>query len=454
MLPRVVSGLLDFGDMHEGLLVAEPAIAAAYALLGEEDPLAAMAAVLSGYHAALPLTEEEIALFPALVGARLAVSVIVSARRARADRSDPYASVSEAPAWAALERLDGIHPRFAHAVLREACSLPPLAQGPKLAAWLGRVDAASVLDLDLRRAPHYVVDLSVGSSFLGADPAAMQTEALSPRIFGAMAEAGAAFGLGRYGETRGVYVSPLFASGGRATDERRTVHLGVDLFVAPGSAVRAPLAGVVHALANNRAPQDYGPLVILRHAADDGTPFYSLYGHLSRGRARRAPRGAGGREGRGDRPGRRPARQRRLAAAPALPADPGPLRARRGLPRRRAAEPAPALRGALARPEPAAADPAGRFRGGAGASTRRSRRADACWGRACACPTGGRSRSCAASGSTSTTTRGARTSTPTTTCRSSATATRRSCARRSSSWRCSTPTRATCTTSCWATRGG
>jgi 4-aminobutyrate aminotransferase-like enzyme/Ser/Thr protein kinase RdoA (MazF antagonist) len=280
-LPRAVTGLLDFGDMHHGLLVAEPAIAAAYALFGERDPLRAIAALVSGYHTALPLEEQEIALVPALVAARLAVSVIVSATRARVHGGDPYTSVSEGPAWAALETLDSVHPRFAHAALREACALPPLAHGPKLAAWLGRVDAASVLDLDLREARHLVIDLGVGSRFLGADPRSAETEVLTPRIFEAIAQAGAAFGVGRYGETRGVYVSPLFAGGGRATDERRTVHLGIDLFVAAGSTVRAPLAGVVHRLANNREPQDYGPLVILRHAAGDGTPFFTLYGHLT-----------------------------------------------------------------------------------------------------------------------------------------------------------------------------
>jgi 4-aminobutyrate aminotransferase-like enzyme/Ser/Thr protein kinase RdoA (MazF antagonist) len=279
-LPRPLAGILDFGDMHHGLRVAEPAVAAAYALLGEPDPLAAMAAVVAGYHAALPLAEEEIALVPALVAARLAVSVVVSAARARGGRDDPYTSVSEAPAWAALEALEHVHPRFARAVLREACGLPPLAHGPALAAWLARADAASVLDVDVRRAPHAVIDLGIDSSFLGADPASVATAALAPRIEAAIAEAGAAFGVGRYGETRGIYLSPLFA-GARATDERRTVHLGIDLFVPPGSAVRAPLAGVVHLVANNRAPQDYGPLVVLRHEAADGTAFFTLYGHLT-----------------------------------------------------------------------------------------------------------------------------------------------------------------------------
>jgi 4-aminobutyrate aminotransferase-like enzyme/Ser/Thr protein kinase RdoA (MazF antagonist) len=279
-LPRPVAGLLDFGDMHHGLLVAEPAIAAAYALLGEADALGAMAAVVSGYHSALALEEAEIAIVPALVAARLAVSVLVSAARTSAGRGDAYASVSEAPAWAAREKLDALHPRFAVALLRDACALPALTHGPGLQAWLGGVDAASVLDLDLRAARHLVIDLGVSSAFLGADPQNGRTDLLTPRIDAALAEAAAAFGVGRYGETRGIYLSPLFASG-TAADERRTVHLGIDLFVAPGSTVRAPLPGVVHVLAHNRAPQDYGPLVILRHAADDGTLFFTLYGHLT-----------------------------------------------------------------------------------------------------------------------------------------------------------------------------
>jgi 4-aminobutyrate aminotransferase-like enzyme len=60
------------------------------------------------------------------------------------------------------------------------------------------------------------------------------------------------------------------------------VHLGVDLFVPAGSAVFAPLDGVVHALNDNAMPQDYGPVVILRHVTDTGEGFFTLYGHLAR----------------------------------------------------------------------------------------------------------------------------------------------------------------------------
>jgi len=114
---RVVS-VIDFGDMHEGLLVADPAIAAAYAMLGKDDALAAAGAVLAGYHNVLPLTDEEIAAFFSLAAARLAVSVVNSAHRKSLVPDDPYVTASEAPAWAALERLEAIEPHAAQEYFR------------------------------------------------------------------------------------------------------------------------------------------------------------------------------------------------------------------------------------------------------------------------------------------------------------------------------------------------
>ena len=46
---RVVS-VIDFGDMHEGLRVAEPAVAAAYAILRKRRSAGGCGAVLAGYH--------------------------------------------------------------------------------------------------------------------------------------------------------------------------------------------------------------------------------------------------------------------------------------------------------------------------------------------------------------------------------------------------------------------
>ena len=279
--PREIVSVVDFGDIHHGLLVAEPAVAAAYAIMGKTDPLAAAARVIAGYHTALPLEEAEIALLYPLIGTRLAVSVTNSAHMRRLRPEDPYVTISEAPAWEALECLAGAHPRLAHVTFRAACGLPPV---PGSAAdWLRArgEHAAPVLDVDLRTTPSLVFDLGVGSPFLGADPCEGEVEALTQKIFGAMEKAGVPVGIGRYDEARGIYLSGLFGAGERPVDERRTVHLGIDLFVPAGSPVHAPLAGIVHTLANNTAPQDYGPLVILRHETDDGGSLFTLYGHLT-----------------------------------------------------------------------------------------------------------------------------------------------------------------------------
>jgi 4-aminobutyrate aminotransferase-like enzyme/Ser/Thr protein kinase RdoA (MazF antagonist) len=281
--PRKVAGVIDFGDMHYGLTVSEPSIAAAYAILGKKDPVKAAAEVVTGYHAVFPLREEEAAVLFALMAARLAVSVTNSARRKKATPEDAYVTVSEAPAWEALERLAKIHPRFAHYTFRAACGTKPVPNAATMERWLqtNAKSASSILDVDLRTAPSLVFDLSVGSTFLGADPAAAETATLTEGLFGEMKRAGASVGIGRYDEARPLYNSPLFGGGDNPTAERRTIHLGMDLFVAPSTRLRAPLDGVVHMVANNSVPLDYGPVVILRHETDEGSEFFTLYGHLT-----------------------------------------------------------------------------------------------------------------------------------------------------------------------------
>jgi len=289
-LPRKVVSIIDFGDMHRTFTVAEVAVAAAYTLLDKEEPLQAAAAVVRGYHHGFPLQEQELAILYTLIGTRLAVSVTNSALGASVKPGDPYVTISEAPAWDALTRLANIYPRFAHYTFREACGLPPVPKSDSTKKWLvaNAGAAASLLDVDLRTAPSMTFDLSVGSTFLAADPSALDTDTLSEKIFGALKKAHVAVGIGRYDEAR-LYTAPQFASPhttGKAkinpTDERRTIHLGIDLFAGPGSAIYAPLDGFVHTLANNTAPQDYGPLVILRHETRDGSEFFTLYGHLTK----------------------------------------------------------------------------------------------------------------------------------------------------------------------------
>lgn len=282
--PRRVVSVIDFGDMHEGYTVAEPAVAAAYATLNEENPLAAASAVVGAYHRKVALNEEEIAAFYPLICARLAVSVINSAHRQSLGPNDPYVTISEAAAWEALERLAKIHPRFAHYAFRVSCGLPAVPHGEHVQRWLKQNarSFAPVLPVNLREGNCLVLDLSAGSTLLTADPANATETRMTPKIQSLVREAKAEVAVGRYKEARAVYRSPLFAGGSNPTDERRTVHLGIDLFVDAGAPVSAPLDATAYAFADNRAPLDYGPVVILKHQPDDAPQFFTLYGHLSR----------------------------------------------------------------------------------------------------------------------------------------------------------------------------
>lgn len=278
-----VHSIVDFGDMVHTCTVFEVAVAAAYALLGERDPLAAAAHVVAGYHEAFPLTEREIEILFPLIALRLAVSVTNAACSRLLEPDDPYLLVSETPAWEALERLAAVHPRFAHATFRQACGLAPVPGAAAVVDWLRHREdeIGPVLAADLRTAPCTVLDLSVGSLLLGADPAFLEREALEALIARELAAAGTGIGIGRYGEARLLYTEPAFATGPRPTDERRTVHLGIDLFAPAGTPVYAPLDGTVEAFADNAARQDYGPVIVLRHATGSGQPFFTLWGHLS-----------------------------------------------------------------------------------------------------------------------------------------------------------------------------
>ena len=144
--PREVVSVIDFGDMHTGLTVAEPAVAAAYAILRKDDPISAACSVLAGYNRRFPLNDAEIAVFFSLMATRLAVSVINSAHRKSLIPDDPYVTITEAAAWAALERLAQIPPPLANERLRAAANPPgstPSSGCP------GSAEAFSTLDQSL-----------------------------------------------------------------------------------------------------------------------------------------------------------------------------------------------------------------------------------------------------------------------------------------------------------------
>ena len=107
---RAITGILDFGDMVETWTVGELAVAVAYAVFGQADPLAAAERVAAGYDAARPLSAPEIEVLWTLAALRLCTSVCLSAHRRTAEPDNAYLLVSEAPAWEALSRMRDVHP--------------------------------------------------------------------------------------------------------------------------------------------------------------------------------------------------------------------------------------------------------------------------------------------------------------------------------------------------------
>lgn len=283
---QAITGIVDFGDMVVSHTVNDVAIAMAYASLGKADPLAAAAQVAAGYHAANPLTEDEIAALHGLMLLRLGLSVCVAAAQQAERPEQEYLGISQAPIRTTLPALLGIHPRLAHYRIREALGLSPVPGAPRLVAWLktnGHA-AASLTGHDLKTTPVLGLDFSAGSPLVSSNPAENTAEPFTHRVFTAMADAGAVIGAGGYDEARLIYAAPEFGEG-LPTDERRTVHIGLDLTLPAGSPLYAPFDGVVHGFEDATARLDYGPVIVLRHdiPGDDPLTFYTLYGHLTRG---------------------------------------------------------------------------------------------------------------------------------------------------------------------------
>ena len=279
---QCILGLIDFGDMVYSYAISDLAVAIAYAILAKPDPLSVAAQIVKSYQAASPLTAEELAVLFGFVTMRLCMSVCIAADQQSRQPNNEYLGISQASIRAMLPKLATIHPNFAQALFRDACELPPFSD--QVQQWLKSRpnDFAPLLEFDIHDGPITVIDLSMSSPLLSSDPAQNDESNITPRILQTISDASAAVGIGRYNEARYIYLVPAFATGDQLTDEYRTTHLGMDLFVPANTSIYAPLDGRVFDFADNAASQDYGPIIVLEHKGPEHPTFYTLYAHLSR----------------------------------------------------------------------------------------------------------------------------------------------------------------------------
>ena len=272
-----LSGVIDFGDALYNPRIADLAIAGAYLAMDRQQPVQALVALVKGYCAIEKLSAEELdALWP-LVLMRLAVSVTNSGLRKVEFPDDDYVVISEKPALALLAIARDLDARFVALCLRQAAGLP-LEEGGVI---LPDGVQAAMFDVDLKGA--HVLDLTPDNLSLSAN----RTQPSEAQLNAVMADALAknTVVLGRYGEARLIYGGEAFGPTDHVARRRRTVHIGIDVFLPPETPVRAVLPGAVISAEYRDERHDYGGTLILEHECSDGTKFRALYGHLSRASA-------------------------------------------------------------------------------------------------------------------------------------------------------------------------
>ncbi|MDH3223071.1 MAG: aminotransferase class III-fold pyridoxal phosphate-dependent enzyme, partial [Gemmatimonadota bacterium] len=275
-----VTGLIDFGDMVRGWRAAEPAVAGAYLMMGARDPVERACHLVRGYGRKVDLTDEECAALVPLAALRLCLSITVQSRQIRGQPENEYLSVSQAPARALLQILEEEDWHLAESRVRHAAGKAPVAALSAVNHWIAGARKASPMDPDLLTRPTRI-DLGVESLDLPHPDLVPNGPALDSWVVERLEAAGATVGVGRYCEARLVYDDPLFDAPADPVAEARTIHIGLDLFLPPGTPIRAVLPGTVETVRDNAAHLDYGPTVVLRHEPEGPPPFYTLYGHLN-----------------------------------------------------------------------------------------------------------------------------------------------------------------------------
>jgi 4-aminobutyrate aminotransferase-like enzyme/Ser/Thr protein kinase RdoA (MazF antagonist) len=119
--PQRITGLIDFGDMVHGPLALELANAASEAVMETDRPIEAVAELLAGYHAHLPLTGPDVTQLFDLIQARQALTLAVLATRRQQVTDDPsYVEIYAVPCRDALHALEEIGREKATAAFQRA----------------------------------------------------------------------------------------------------------------------------------------------------------------------------------------------------------------------------------------------------------------------------------------------------------------------------------------------
>ena len=276
-----ISGIIDFGDALYTETINELAIACAYACMYFPDPLEAAIHLIGAYHEVFPLEEKELSVLYSLIGARLVISVAISAWNQHQEPENKYLSISSVPGWELLEKWKNISPAFADYRFRQACGFEPCSLNPVFQQWLQENSSGLAPIVKIKDEKIAVLDLSIESLDLGNNSNFSNIGVFQKTINRLLEDKGATIGIGGYKEVRPFYTTDAYQIEGNDGSKWRTTHMGIDVWAEAGTPVYAPLDGKVHSFQNNKQDKDYGPTIILEHPIDEHLSFCTLYGHLS-----------------------------------------------------------------------------------------------------------------------------------------------------------------------------
>ncbi|HLV14446.1 MAG TPA: aminotransferase class III-fold pyridoxal phosphate-dependent enzyme [Xanthomarina sp.] len=280
--PKVLA-IIDYGDAIYTQSINDLAVTIAYAIMNKPDLLAAALPIVSGYHSQYPLQEKELQFLYNLVAMRLVISVTKSALNKQKEPGNDYLVISEKPAWDVLRRWKQIDENLAYFSFRTACGFTAHPNETSFLKWAKKQEISLkefFPTLNFNQIKN--IDMCVASTWLGNENEYNDIELTSFKIKRLQTETPKALLAGGYLEVRPFYSTKAYQKEGNSGPEYRTTHLGVDFWVKENTAIHAPWSGEVFSLYNNGNHKDYGPTLILKHKTDDGIPFYTLYGHLTK----------------------------------------------------------------------------------------------------------------------------------------------------------------------------
>ena len=274
-----VKSIIDFGDSVYSQTINDLAITCSYGIMNHNDPLLGCIDIVKGYNENRKIKDEELKLLYNLIAMRLVISVTISSINRNKEPNNKYLFVSEKSAWNLIYKWSEVNSEFAYYSFRKACSIDAHPNKKKLINWAKKTNF-SIKDLlpEINKSKFYNLDLSVGSKWLGNKSEIEDLDVFQFKINQLQKKVPDFIISGGYLEPRSIYTSNSYEKNGENGEENRTIHLGLDFWVPPGTKVSSIFDGEIIAAFNDKGNKEYGGLVIIKHKIED-FEFFSLYGH-------------------------------------------------------------------------------------------------------------------------------------------------------------------------------